>query len=99
MIVRHPRTVAGLTKSGRLLLVVVDGRQPGWSVGMDKEEIASLLIRLGAVCAINLDGGGSSALWVRERGGLVNRPSDGRERPVSNHLGIRKIRPPVMRPR
>lgn len=91
--VRHPRTAAGVTRDGRtLLLVVVDGRQPGWSIGATLPELARLLIEAGAWAAVNLDGGGSTTMWRREPGGagrVLNRPSDGRVRPVANHLGIR----------
>ena len=91
--VRHPRTAAGVTRDGRtLLLVVVDGRQPGWSIGATLPELAALMIEAGAWNAVNLDGGGSSAMWRREPGGagrVLNRPSDRRVRPVANHLGIR----------
>jgi exopolysaccharide biosynthesis protein len=91
---RHPRTAAGVSRDGRtLLLLVVDGRQPGWSVGVTLPDLARMMIEAGAWDAVNLDGGGSSAMWHRETGGLVgrilNRPSDGRVRPVANHLGVR----------
>jgi hypothetical protein len=90
---RHPRTAAGVTRDGRtLLLLVVDGRQPGWSSGATLPELASLMVEAGAWNAVNLDGGGSSAMWRREAGGagrVLNRPSDRRVRPVANHLGIR----------
>ena len=90
---RHPRTAAGVTRDGRtLLLVVVDGRQPGWSIGATLPELAVLMIEAGAWNAVNLDGGGSTTMWRREPGGagrVLNRPSDRRVRPVANHLGIR----------
>lgn len=80
---RHPRTAVGF--SGRkVFLVVVDGRMPGYSVGMSLPELARAMADLGCTDAVNLDGGGSTTLWVR--GSLSNRPSDGRERPVSNGL-------------
>jgi hypothetical protein len=71
---RAPRTLAGWTPEGTLLLVTVDGRQGGYSVGMNMDEAADLMIGLGAVEAINLDGGGSTAFVVG--GAVVNRPSD-----------------------
>ena len=91
---RHPRTAAGVTRDGRtLLLVVVDGRQPGWSAGATLVELADLMRGLGAWTALNLDGGGSSALWWRApgeaEGRIRNRPSDGHVRPVANALGVR----------
>jgi hypothetical protein len=83
---RHPRTAVGWNAQ-RLLLVVVDGRQPAWSVGMTLAELAALFIRLGATDAINLDGGGSSAMVIRGR--VVNRPSDAQgEREVGNALVV-----------
>jgi hypothetical protein len=69
---RHPRTGVGVRADGRLLLVVVDGRQPGYSVGMTLVEFAELFRWLGAVDALNLDGGGSSTMVVRGR--VRNRP-------------------------
>lgn len=68
----HPRTAAGRTADGRLLLLVVDGRQPV-SRGVDLEQLARIMDDLGAVDALNLDGGGSSALVVN--GVLLNRPT------------------------
>jgi Phosphodiester glycosidase len=84
---RIPRTLAGVRADGTLLLVTVDGRRPGWSVGMTLPEAARLMRRLGARDALNLDGGGSSTMVVR--GEVVNRPSDRvGERPVSNGLFV-----------
>jgi exopolysaccharide biosynthesis protein len=74
----QPRTSAGISKSGDLILVTVDGRQPRYSEGVTLAEEASLMRSLGAVSAMNLDGGGSTAMAVK--GKLVNRPSDGTER-------------------
>jgi hypothetical protein len=83
---RHPRTAVGYRQGGgRLLLVVVDGRQAPYSDGMALDELAALLVRLGADEALNLDGGGSTAMVVE--GAVVNRPSDaGGERAVANAL-------------
>lgn len=89
--VRHPRTAAGVTRDGRqLILAVVDGRQPNWSVGMTLPELGAILIEYGADDAVNLDGGGSSSMIFQPVGGPVvqNRPSDGAFRAVANHLGI-----------
>ena len=85
---RHPRTAVGYDPfTRRLWLVVVDGRQAPWSVGMTLPELTTLLEVLGARDAINLDGGGSSVLVVR--GDPVNRPSDETgERPVVNALAL-----------
>lgn len=72
--VRQPRTLAGIDKHGRLLLVTVDGRQPGISEGFTLSEAARFMRSLGAVRALNLDGGGSTAMAID--GALVNVPSD-----------------------
>jgi hypothetical protein len=80
---RNPRTALGWRASDRRLwLVVVDGRQTGWSAGMTFTELAGLMLDLGAQEAMNYDGGGSSAMWVG--GTLKNRPSDGSERAVAS---------------
>ena len=79
----NPRTGIGLTADGRIVLVVVDGRQRP-STGMSLPAFASFFVRLGAVSAMNLDGGGSSTMVVK--GQVVNRPSDGFERSVPNAL-------------
>ncbi len=71
---RHPRTAVGVRADGRILLVTVDGRQPERSVGMTIAELATLLRELGAVEAINMDGGGSTTMVVGGR--VVNSPSD-----------------------
>ena len=71
---RHPRTLVGWTAAGDELLVTVDGRQPGLSVGMSLFEATDLLIALGATDAINLDGGGSTTFV--EGGNVVNHVSD-----------------------
>ncbi|HVM12274.1 MAG TPA: phosphodiester glycosidase family protein, partial [Actinomycetota bacterium] len=81
---RHPRTGVGIRRDGRIMLVVVDGRRRGWSVGMTLREFGAEMERLGAVAALNLDGGGSSTMWIRGR--IVNRPSDGSERAISSAI-------------
>jgi hypothetical protein len=92
---RHPRTAIGFSRDRKtVFLVTVDGRQPGHSVGMSLQELARLMssqLRLfsrsrdNAHQAINLDGGGSTTMVVRQR--VVNRPSDQTgERPVANAL-------------
>jgi exopolysaccharide biosynthesis protein len=81
----HPRTAIAKLKSGQILLVTVDGRQPGESIGMSLTMLADLLMEIGAVEAINLDGGGSTTMVIRNK--LVNKPSDtGGERPVSDAI-------------
>jgi hypothetical protein len=84
LVPRHPRTAVGQTADGRILLVVVDGRRDGYSVGMNTFEMAQTMVRLGAVRAMQLDSGGSSTLAFD--GTVLNRPSDGRERPIPTAL-------------
>ncbi len=80
---RNPRTGIGVTADGSILLVTVDGRSSA-SVGMTLAGFARYMLRLGAVQAINLDGGGSSTMWVAGQG-VVSHPSDGGgERHVPN---------------
>jgi exopolysaccharide biosynthesis protein len=90
--VRHPRTVAGLDATGNTLtILVVDGRKPGVATGMSYDELAAEMLRLGCKDALNLDGGGSSVMAVRDATGemkILNAPTDGRERAVADVLGI-----------
>jgi hypothetical protein len=96
---RHPRTLAGIDREGRLVLAVADGRRPGHSIGFTDPESADFMISLGCRVAINLDGGGSSVMIRREdnRYRVLNRPSDGSDllggmsivRPVAVALGVR----------
>jgi len=82
----HPRTAVGLSQDRRaMLLVVADGRREDVP-GLTLPALAALMVEVGACTALNLDGGGSSALWLADR--IVNRPSDGFERKVANHLGV-----------
>lgn len=95
----HPRSMLGFDASGRwLLLAVVDGRQPRYSLGMTLAEGAELMQSHGCTEAINLDGGGSSILIARDATGksvTLNRPSDGTARPVPIMLGVRPARQKV----
>ncbi|MGB7070892.1 MAG: phosphodiester glycosidase family protein [Pyrinomonadaceae bacterium] len=85
---RHPRTAVAKLSDGRLLFVTVDGRQPGVSVGMNLIELAEYLLALDAVDAINLDGGGSTTMYLD--GKVVNTPSDKTgERKVSDAILIK----------
>jgi hypothetical protein len=82
---RNPRTIAGVTRDGKLLLVAIDGRNFEFSAGASFEEEAGVMRALGAVEAVNLDGGGSTTVVVD--GELVNRPSDPTgERPIGDAL-------------
>jgi len=82
---RHPRTAFALTRRRTFLFVTADGRQPS-SAGMTLRELAAELIGMGAVEAMNLDGGGSTTMVVR--GAVRNSPSEGKERPVSDAILI-----------
>ena len=79
---RHPRSAVGWNRE-HIFLVVVDGRQSD-SVGMTFPELAAYMVRLGCDEALNFDGGGSTTMWVL--GQIVNRPSEGKERPGANSL-------------
>ena len=81
---RAPRSAVGQLGDGRVVLVAVDGRQPGYSVGLTNFELAQALVRLGAVTGMALDSGGSTTMAFD--GTLLNRPSDGRERRISTAL-------------
>jgi hypothetical protein len=84
---RHPRTAIGITEDRRkLILAVVDGRSNA-SIGMNCAELADLMDGLGAWRAMNLDGGGSTTMYLAGEG-ILNDPSDGNQRTVANHLGI-----------
>ena len=92
---RHPRTAAGVARDGRrLILAVVDGRQSPYSDGMSLNELATLMLALGARDAVNLDGGGSSTLLYADRASagalrIANRPSDKEgERAVGDALAL-----------
>jgi exopolysaccharide biosynthesis protein len=82
---RHPRTAVAKLKDGKFLMLTVDGRQPGVSVGMNLNELAAYLLELGAVDAMNFDGGGSTTMFLE--GMVVNKPSDkDGERKVSDAI-------------
>lgn len=82
---RHPRSAVGINRdSTKVYFVAVDGRQPSLSIGMTLTELASYMKLIGCYQAVNLDGGGSTTLVVRNQ--VVNSPSDGSERSVANAL-------------
>ena len=83
--VRHPRTALGWSRE-EFFLVQVDGRQPTVSVGMTLTELADYMLKLGCLEALNLDGGGSSTIWVD--GQVMNSPCEGSERPTGNALVV-----------
>lgn len=93
---KGPRTALGLSADRKTAwLVVVDGRQAGYSMGASLPEMVALFRELGASDAINMDGGGSAAMAVASENGtpkLLSRPIHtgvpGRERPVANHIVV-----------
>ncbi|MDF9877240.1 phosphodiester glycosidase family protein [Cellulosimicrobium cellulans] len=82
----QPRTAVGVVDENHLVLVVVDGRQEGYSRGVTMTELAGIVQDLGATTAYNIDGGGSSTLYFD--GEVVNSPSQGRERATSDVLYV-----------
>lgn len=89
---RNPRTAIGWDGK-EIFLVVVDGRKADLSVGMTLPELANLMVDLGCTDALNLDGGGSTTMWLD--GKVINRPSEGVERHVGNSLVL--VRKPEAR--
>ncbi|TRZ69042.1 MAG: phosphodiester glycosidase family protein, partial [Rhodocyclaceae bacterium] len=100
-VIRHPRSAVGISADGRtLFLAAVDGRQEGHSRGMTLGELAKFFQMIGAAGAINLDGGGSTAIVVRDPASgvhvVANQPSDQSlaglpvraERPVIDVVGV-----------
>lgn len=89
---RHPRTVVGIDQDGKkLVILVVDGRMLS-SIGMTGTDMGNEMKRLGCWTAINLDGGGSTTMVMRDPSDqtyhVINKPSDGHERPVADVLGV-----------
>ncbi len=87
---RAPRTAVGITKTGKVVLMVLDGRQDPYSCGGSMQEIAQIMFEAGCVEAVNLDGGGSTTFVAKQQGEeeltVMNRPSDGAARSVSTSL-------------
>ena len=85
-----PRTAVGIKADGSVIFYTVDGRQSGYSVGASMEQVAKRLVELGCVEAMCMDGGGSTTIGATLPGedgfDVLNRPSDGSERSVSNAL-------------
>lgn len=92
----NPRTAICMHKDGKtLILAVVDGRQSGVRTGMTGITLAKFMDSLGCYNAVNLDGGGSSTMFIKKQKpfsgrpeGVVNRTSDGNERKVCCHFGV-----------
>lgn len=83
---KHPRTIIGRYANDDLIMIVIDGRQNDWSIGVSLERLQDKLLELGVKDAYNLDGGGSSTFYYD--GKVLNKPSDGRERSVVNSILI-----------
>ena len=85
-----PRTAVGLTADGDVVLYTVDGRQSGYSLGSSMSVLAQRMVELGCVTAVCMDGGGSTTMAAStpdsDYAQLLNSPSDGSQRKVSNHL-------------
>ncbi len=98
----NPRTALGLSQDQHYFyMMVIDGRQPGWSDGATLEETGQWLSRLGAWTGLNLDGGGSTAMAMTQSNSavLLNRPSGGVQRVDGNNLGVFAqplVQPPVI---
>lgn len=86
---RHPRSAIGIKPNGKVILLTVDGRQDN-AAGMSLFELTKVMRWLGCTSAINLDGGGSTALWIKDapENGIVNFPSDNKK---WDHEGVRKV--------
>ena len=86
----NPRTAVGVTADGDVVFYTIDGRRSGHSIGASLTQVAQRMIELGCVAAIGLDGGGSTTITVTRpddtTAATINRPSDGSERAVTNHL-------------
>lgn len=91
---RHPRSAIGLKPDGTVLLLTVDGRHEN-SAGMSLFELTKVMKWLGCTSAINLDGGGSTTLWLADApgNGIVNFPSDNKK---WDHEGERKVANVIM---
>lgn len=83
----HPRTALGLRADGSAILLTADGRHPEHATGLTLPQLAWIMQMLDCTDAINLDGGGSTCMWI-EPGGVVNHPSDNR---TFDHLGVRPV--------
>ena len=86
IVTKHPRSAITTTKDKRVLLITVDGRSPGNAIGMSIPELAHLVIILGGKTALNLDGGGSTTLYLN--GNILNHPCDNKR---FDHEGERHI--------
>ena len=79
---REPRTAIGQIDALHYIIIIADGRQDGYSIGMTLPELQQLFVQYGAQTAMNLDGGGSTELWFK--GQILNSPAGGEERYISD---------------
>lgn len=90
LLTRAPRTALGVKKDGTAILYVADGRKSGYSAGLTLSDLAETMKELGCKWAVNLDGGGSSAMsvWVpgQSAPAVQSRPSDGSQRKCASYL-------------
>ena len=89
-VTRASRTCVGVTRTGKVVVMVLDGRQEPFSCGGTSAEIAQIMLEAGCINAINLDGGGSTTFAAKQEGSdevsVVSRPSDGYQRSISTSL-------------
>lgn len=91
--VRHPRTAIATVDQNRVLLITVDGRHTGRSAGMSAKELTQFIQKyFNPAYALNLDGGGSTTMWIKGEG-VVNYPTDNKR---FDHYGQRRIRNYIM---
>ena len=87
-----PRTAIGITQGGGMILYTIDGRQTGHSYGVRLKTLSARLAELGCIDAVNMDGGGSTAIVGAQPGEsnmtLLNKPSDGSERAVATFMAL-----------
>ena len=92
--IRHPRTIIGIKENKDVVLVVVDGRRPEQgSYGVNGLEMAAIMKNFGCVNAYNFDGGGSSALVIKEKNKFVfkNRPCEGPRKVIKALVVTKKV--------
>ncbi|MBQ8838799.1 MAG: phosphodiester glycosidase family protein [Bacteroidales bacterium] len=88
--IRPSRTAIGHTADGKIVIMVVDGRNSGGSVGVTLDELARMMKGVGCTDALNLDGGGSTVMCVSPSASILNVPSDGQERAVMSFVALVK---------
>ena len=91
-----PRTAVGIKSDGKVIFYTIDGRQTGHSYGCQLSTLASRMVELGCIDAINFDGGGSTMIGAvfpgSEQFKVSNKPSDGAQRSVANFLFLKDLR-------